>query len=156
MIGGSFIKLRRRAFTLTEILVVVAIIAIIAAVSMAAFTNLRNHKILERDTAMVRSMLELARSNTLASRQSDQYGVYFNEPTIAVFQGTSYSAAGVLRERELDSLTTIEQFSINGSNDSVVFSALKATTTNHGTIVLKHAQQGATATVTVQQTGLIE
>ncbi len=145
-----------RGFTVIELLIVVAIVAILAALSLIAFNNLRQHQVLERDTALVRSMLELARSHTLASRESDQYGVYFSEPTVAVFQGDSYSSTQVLRQRKLDPMVTIEQFAINGNSDSVVFSALKATTTNHGTIVLKNTRDNATSSVTIKPTGLVE
>ena len=144
-------------FTLIEILIVITIVFVIAAVTFVAFGNLQSQKALSRDTAHIVSLLELARSHTLGSKDDSQYGVHWDRSdTFSTFKGTSFSASNVVADETLHPSVRVHSFSVQNSTDKVIFDRLKGTTANHGSIVLvQPAHDTGTTTITVEPTGIV-
>ncbi|HCR52495.1 TPA: hypothetical protein DIV48_02485 [Candidatus Kaiserbacteria bacterium] len=140
--------MRRRGFTLIEIIIVVAIFSVLISLglfmSMETLRGTLNRS--ERD--IVVSALQKARSRALANMQQAPWGVCYIAPDYIVFRGFECAPG----------LPTNETVPANTANSIVfpspiVFSQLSATTTG-GSITI--AQDGRTATITVNQEGMID
>src|SRR5688572_9831017 len=84
----------RKGYTLSETLIVVGIIVILALVSMVSFVNRRNKSHLTSATATMTSLLREAQSKSAAQASSTSWGVHFEngtQPFFALF-AAPYSA----------------------------------------------------------------
>ncbi|MEK7596655.1 MAG: prepilin-type N-terminal cleavage/methylation domain-containing protein [Patescibacteria group bacterium] len=118
------------AFTLMEVLVVLAITTIIATISVASFAEFSKREALDASATAIVAGLRDARAETLASVGGLQYGIAVSPDKFIFFQGTTY-----------DSLATtnkIFNFSpyvrASSSISTVVFQRLTGNSTASGTI----------------------
>ena len=144
----------RRGITLIEMLVVVAILAILAGIGTLALTSFRSAKTLSADSARVVSMLADARARTLASIDDSQYGVHFATDRSILFKGTSYTdGAATNVTLTLSSNVSISDISLPGGGSDVLFSRLTGKTSQSGSITL--SLTGGTSTrVVIEQSGI--
>ena len=129
-------------FTLIEIILVVAILIIITMLILFSFRSLLTQTNLDNTSEEIMSILKLARSKTLASEGSAQYGVYFNDTTTpnqyTLFKGSDY----VSRDNSFDNIyklpSKIEICEINlGMGKEVVFNRIDGTTDQKGSVKIR-------------------
>jgi len=149
-----------RGFTVLEILISVSVIAMIVAISASAFARFNKRQELNIAVDEVISVLEEARSFTLASKGDIVYSAHFdlilNE--ITLFRGSSYSSLAPDNEvTKLSSRVMIATTSFAGGGQDVVFERLTGKTNNSGTIELSFISDStASTTIIVHPTGVIE
>jgi prepilin-type N-terminal cleavage/methylation domain-containing protein len=144
-------------FTLVEFLVVLAIITLITGIIASVFVSFRNQQALGKDVEMVIEVLRQARSQTLTSQNSSQYGVHFSSSGVTLFTGASYSAGNVTNQNYfLTSSDTIVTINLAGGGSNLVFQRLSGETSQNGSVVLTSLATSKTKTVTIYKTGLIE
>lgn len=149
--------MRRNGFTLLEILIIVAIMAVLVGVTVATFVSFRNAQTLDRDTDAIVSALREARSQTLVSQNASVYGVHLASSTVTLFTGSSYSAGTASNVvTNLTSTNIISTLTLTGNGTDIVFKRLTGETDQDGTLVLKSSATNNARTVTVYKTGLIE
>jgi len=73
----------RRAFTMVEILIVVGIISLLAALVIPSFGTWRERTVVRSAARDIESILKLARSKSLASEDGAMYGVLFYDSSTA-------------------------------------------------------------------------
>lgn len=153
--------MRRNAFTLTELLVVVAIFVILSATALPAFNIFRKKSDVSNSAQELIAALRLAQSKTVSSENASQWGIYFNASTTpnsyTVFKGVSYASrdAGLDEVNLLSSKTEIYEISLAGGAAEVVFGRLKGDTEQAGTIKLRSVQDAAeTKSITINSMGL--
>jgi prepilin-type N-terminal cleavage/methylation domain-containing protein len=147
----------RKGFTLVEILVVVAIMTILAAIVLGSFRAFRSAQGLEKDTELIVEVLRQARSQTLTSQNGSSYGVYFASSTIALFAGTTYNASDTSNQNFfLINKDVVLDLNLTGESRSIVFNRLTGETVHNGTIIISSPSSSKTKTITVYKTGLIE
>ncbi len=149
----------KRGFTLIEVLVVVAVLMIILALSVTAFYTLTRRTDLEATRDNIIATLNTARNKTLASESAAQYGVYFNNSSsphkYVLFKGPSY----ILRDTSFDQIhnlpSTIEisNITLNNSTNEVVFNRLEGDTSNYGIIVLRSLSTNETRDIYIYSGG---
>lgn len=81
-----------RGFTLIEILISVGVIAILVAVSAAAFSTFMKKDGVVGGSAALAAAIRDARARTLASVEGSRYGVKIDSDRFTVFKGAAYSA----------------------------------------------------------------
>lgn len=144
-------------FSLIELLIIIGVIALISAGSVTVFKNFRNQQGLNKDAELIVEILQRARSQTLTSQNSSQYGVHISASKITLFTGGTYSAGDPANKdfpfTLSDSILTI---SLNGGGSDVIFQRLSGETNQSGTIVLTSVAEGKSKTITIYKTGLIE
>jgi len=145
-------------FTLIEILVTITILFVLFTITFTSFANLLRHEAIQRDTATLHTLLETARSRTLASDNAQQYGVYFNtdQSQAELFRGSSYTPSSVELIHTLHGTVIFDTINLAHSSSSVVFYRLTGSTDNSGTVSLINTAETASTTLQIQETGIIE
>ncbi len=134
-----------------ELVVVVAILGVMATLSVVSLSNFLKKESLASTASALAGAIREARSRTLASVKGQQYGVRIDSDRFAVFSGAAYSA---------DSAETPYIFP-NGVRattaiPNVVFSRVTGNSSASGTIDLYVTSSASTKkSVGVQGTGLV-
>lgn len=145
-----------RGFTLTELVVVIAIITVVVAAAVGALGNYRARASLDGAVEHIAAQLYEARSRALSSENAQQYGVHFEADAAVLFEGTMYSASDPGNRRAaIDPPARIATTTLQGGGSDVVFNRLTGATGNDGTLTIELSTTGETRTVTIQQTGLV-
>ncbi|MEK7574893.1 MAG: type II secretion system protein [Patescibacteria group bacterium] len=151
-------KNRTRGFTLIEMLVVLSIGAILLFMVSGAFSKATYREALDKQTAIIISLLEQARSQTLSTKDDQSYGVHFEATKAVIFSGTTYSASAPSNVVELvNPLVRISTITLAGGVSDILFQRLTGETSQSGTITLSLAASSTqTKTITVFATGLTQ
>jgi prepilin-type N-terminal cleavage/methylation domain-containing protein len=144
-----------RGFTLIELLAVFAILASLAAGMFGVFSRMYKNRALEAAATSVASLIESARSTTLAARDGASYGVRINQ-TDAVFFKSPY-AAGAADSRSYDLRPFVQATAtLAGGGTDIVFTRLTGGTPQSGTVTLSlSADPSKTKTITIEGTGVV-
>ena len=81
----------KRGMTIVELLVVIAVLGIIFSIVLPQFSKTREMQTQKSAVGDVLSVLERARSQTLASVDSSEYGVRFQSDRVIIFKGKIFS-----------------------------------------------------------------
>jgi prepilin-type N-terminal cleavage/methylation domain-containing protein len=156
----------RRGFTLIEMMLVIALIAMVTAIAVGGFSLFQRQSDLNAAADTVIAIMEEARSKTLSSRDQSQYGVRFNNDRILLFIGSSLpvdvatlpaaTSTDGFREyvfpSSVEASTTI---AVLGKHEDAVFKRLTGETAS-GTIKLwSKSDTTKVKTISIQSTGII-
>ncbi len=143
-----------RGFTLTELLITIAISAILAVVAVPIYGNLQVSSQLNETSSLLIQTIRTARENSEASVNNSAHGIKINEHSYILYQGSSYATrqANYDRITELDSTLTL---SSNLTDDEVNFSKGLALPNHTGVIILTH-DLGNTKNISINTFGLIQ
>lgn len=144
-------------FTLVELFISLAIIAVLSIVVSTMFIDFRKNQALDKDTDTIVETLRQARNQTLSSKNASAYGVHITSTKVILFTGTSYVfGAATNSEFNLNSTDSILTISLNGGGSDVIFNRLTGETSQNGTIVVNSVGLSRSKTVTIYKTGLVE
>ncbi len=149
--------MRQHGFTLIEVLISVFIIIMVTTIITVSLSRYTRTQSLNGATRLVVSEIEDARSRTLSSQGSSQYGVFFDDNRVVLFQGDSYdSGAATNEETVLDTRVEITDVTLTGGGSAMIFERLSGETTHNGTIEIALTSDALIMrTITVQKTGLV-
>ncbi len=144
-----------RGFTLMEMAIVMAILILLVAIVVPSFSRYRKVQILKSETEHLVLLLREARSRTLSSENSLQYGVYVTSNSVTMFSGSAYvSGASGNQTTAVDSAVTLTP-SLAGGGNTILFKRLSGATDQSGTIVVAVVGDTTQHTVTISSLGLI-
>lgn len=149
-----------KGISMIEILIVIAIMVVIIAIVVLSLSRFRAEQSLQGTTADIVSLLNEARTNTISSKNSTTYGVYFETNRAVLFAGSSFSEPNSNNKQlDLDSTVNIPSsggISLNGGSSSVVFTRISGDTANYGTIILRLTSDATRQkTITINKTGVV-
>ncbi len=145
----------KQGFTLIEVLIVIAIAAIILGVVGGTFYDVIKSQALKNDYISVVSLLDRAKSLSINAKSDSEYGVRFASTTAQLFKG-SYSTANVQETLNLNSRTYISNINLS-SGSEISFDRLTGYASAYGTISVALKNSSTTPKVVkVYQTGVIE
>lgn len=147
-----------KGFTLVEIVIVVALLFILMAITLLSFSDIGDNNALETSVASVVGELNEARSKTLASEGDERYGVHLGTTQIVQFAGSSYTSGDASNVvTDIHASAEIADIDLSGGGTDIIFNRLTGETNQYGTFVIR-LQDDVTAstTVTIYQTGIIE
>ena len=127
----------RRGFSVIEIVIALAILAILTGTVLASLSSYRKSQALRNTTEGAAALLAKARSMTLASQNSSAYGVRFDtaSSTLTLFKGLTYisdpSSYFILSAESGVSFTFAPSSSSTGND--IIFARLTGEASNPGT-----------------------
>ena len=90
-------RYRFPAFTLLEIIIVIAITATMATIGIGYYANISKTKLLDKTAEEIVAYLKYAQQNSIIQKDGNQWGVHFENPSsgqdfYALYTGTTYSS----------------------------------------------------------------
>ncbi len=147
----------KKGFTLLELIIAMAILAVISVIVLSTLQSFNNNQALDKDTQAVVAYLDEAKNKTIASKNAAQYGVRMASSSVTLFKGSSYNAADTENQTyTFNSVILINTLSLQGGGSDVVFMRLTGETSQNGTITLSSIRASSIRTVTIYKTGAIE
>ncbi|OGI66466.1 hypothetical protein A3H53_04635 [Candidatus Nomurabacteria bacterium RIFCSPLOWO2_02_FULL_40_10] len=130
----------KQGITIIETLVVIAVIAILVAVVIPQFANIRENQVLKSAVADVLSSINKARTQTLSSLNSSKYGVHFQSDKIIIFTGTGFLEESLDNETiNITTPATITNVTLNnvsGTSGDIYFNRLSGSPSKTGIITI--------------------
>ncbi len=144
-----------RGASIIEILIVILVLGIIIAITAPSLMSFRKNQSIQNTTNAVVSVLQEARTKTLASYNNAFYSVYFDTESATLFTGAIYSSTDPNNEVILfESPVVLQSTTLVGGGSVVSFDRLKGTTSQSGTIVVG-IPGGASKTITINASGVV-
>src|SRR3989344_2681062 len=147
---------KHRGISVLEILMAVAIIGILVAISVSVFSSLSNSQSLDRDAQSVLSYIEKARTMAINSVDGTEHGVKFTSSKVEVFSGTVYDADNVEASYDIPTKYTISNISLTGGATELYFAKLTGNASKSGTVTVSPAAGGADKINVIYCTGISE
>lgn len=138
-------------FTLLEIFLVIGLISMIAALALPVYHDFQVRNDLENSLDMTVQTLRRAEFLAVSGDGNDDWGVYFQETQVTVFNGPSYAA----RDQNKDELFFLFQSVTHSGMNEIVFTKSTGIPTGFGDIVLTGANNEV-RTISVNSKGMIE
>jgi len=157
MLRNSLFNTKHRGLTLIEILIVIAVIALLSAIIISPLAEFRERKILDAVSEDIVSLVNEARINTIGSKNKLEYGAHFETGRMVLFEGTTFTEPNVNNEETIfNSVVEISSISLNGGGSDVVFNKLYGTTDEYGTIIIRlKSDNSKTIQIAIQETGVV-
>ncbi len=144
---------RRSAFTLMEILIVVALISILAVSSLPIYGNFQGTAQLNETSAMLVQTVRQARELSFVRFSNTNYGVKFLPSSYILYQGTSYASRTTSTD-QVFALATSLSLTTTLSNNEVNFSRGVGAPNSNGSVLLQNINLG-TKTILINSAGMI-
>ena len=144
----------KKGITALELLFVVAVIGIIVAIAAPQFLKMKQNQVLKNTTEDIFSVINKARSQTLASLNSSEYGVHFQSDKIIIFKGKNFVANDANNEiTTIVSPATISSINLAGGASSFYFNRLSGMPSISGTVTV--SVSAVSKVITVSPTGTV-
>lgn len=140
----------QRGFTLLELLLSVAIISLLAGLSLPVYRTLLSKNDLDIAATVTASSLKRAQVLSQSVDGDITWGVKVQSGNIIVFKGTSYFARDASYDENFDLVTSIAP---SGTTE-YVFSKLSGLPQAIGTVIL--TTESDTRTVTINEKGMVD
>lgn len=146
----------KTGFSLIEIIISVALLALVASAGWFSFSSYAARRDLESGAARVAALLSEARSKTLAGEGGSAYGVHFEQDRAVLFRAPTYQAGSADNRTEiLPSRVSISAVAFSGNE--VVFKRLTGAANAAGSIVLSvRGTPSVSRTISVNTLGTVE
>jgi prepilin-type N-terminal cleavage/methylation domain-containing protein len=154
---SSLYKSKNKGFTVIEIILVLALGALLTGFIALSFSKVNEHEALDTNADLVVSVLNEARSLTLSSVGNTRYGVHFDADQVVLFSGASYSSGAASNvPTALNPRVALRNISFGGGSN-VVFDRLTGATSQSGALQIYLKSATTTyKTISVSATGLSE
>lgn len=140
----------KNGFTLIELILVIALVAIIGSFSAPVYTSFISKNNLENKTFEIKGVLTKAQNNTISGKQNSNWGVYFLPNQFLLFAGDSYAS----RNSALDEVHSLpSSVSVSGISE-IVFQRPRGQPSATGIITI--TSQGDGNTISVNSEGVTE
>ena len=146
----------QKGITVVEILVVIAIMSIILRIVLPQFSKSKENQVLKNGAEDVVAVLDKARSQTLASFNSSEYGVHFQSDKVIIFKGKVFSSGA--SDNENISIVTPATISnvtlggVSGTTGDMYFNRLYGAPSTTGTITVSTSSYSKTVTISATGT----
>ncbi|OIO33079.1 MAG: hypothetical protein COZ49_03610 [Candidatus Yonathbacteria bacterium CG_4_10_14_3_um_filter_47_65] len=146
-----------KGFTALEVLLVVALFAILASIVIPPFAEFRTSKMIETISGEVVSLLAEARADTISSKNDSQYGVHFESSRAVFFKGSVFTEPDSDNfEIAIDPVVEISDIVLASGGSDVVFEKITGATSEPGMITISVVSDPSqSSTVTIAATGIV-
>ena len=150
------INKKQKGFSLIEMVVVVAIGAVLVAVVVFSFSSFRNNKIIDVSADQILSVINEARVKTVSSEDYSRFGVRLEANRAVFFKGDTFTEPNPSNiQTTLSSLVEISDISLSGGGADIVFQKLTGKTSNYGSLRVRlRSDNNKYKTISVKSTGI--
>lgn len=157
----NFLNKNNAGFTIVELIIVIAILAILAAIPIADFVLMQKRTNLDNAAQDFIGIVRFAQNKTLAADSASQYGVYLDTLVFpnkyTLFKGASYALRDVSSDQVYSLSDTIEFYDVSfaGGNE-IVFNKVTGVTQESGNVSLRvKADPSQNKTVYISNFGVV-
>lgn len=148
----------RRGFTLVELLISVAILAIMGAMGAVSLSGFRRDRQLELAASDITYTLRRAQSAAIAQENSSAWGVHFDNPSsgadsFSLFYGNSYATGTILSMNRLSSFLDYSDPSTGSTKDVLFAKATGLPGASTTIVIIRAGVASSSRTVTVNAIG---
>ena len=152
--------LKNSGISILELLMALAILAIVVSFIILNLTKFRNEQALQNTTSDIISLVNEARTKTISSVNSTTYGVHFEASRAVLFAGSSFTEPNSNNKQvDINSAVSIPVsggINLNGGGSDVIFTRISGDTTNYGTIIVRLVSDATRQkTITINKTGIV-
>ncbi len=142
-------------FTALEVMIVIAILAILLATILPSFMNFRRSSLLNTDTMNLVTLINRARLLSVSSKDDERYGIHLESSKAVLFKGATYSASEPTNETHIFSTgLTLSNIAIKGGGSEVLFAKVTGATTQNATTTLLVTGTTSSTTVLIYPSGI--
>lgn len=147
---------RRDGFTLLEIVLVVAVLALMGTLAMTSFVRSRNLRDLTVSAQNVMSTLRLAQSKAVGGEDRSVWGVHLESSQAVLFRGTNYSTSTSTQAHALPPHIELVNIALAGGGSDAMFNRLDGKTNQSGTFAVRvRTDPSAVFSVTIDSSGKV-
>ena len=143
-------------FSIIELLVLIAVTGMIVLIVLPQFAKTRENQVLKDGVQDILSSLDKARTETLSSLNSSEYGVHFQSDKVIIFKGKVFSAGAggneTINITTPASITNVTFGGVSGTSGDVYFNRLSGAPSTTGTITT--ATPSYSKIITISATGV--
>lgn len=150
------INKKQKGFSLIEMIVVMAIGAVLVSAVIVSFSSFRNNKIVDISADQILSVINEARVKTVSSEDYSRFGVRFEAGRVVFFKGDVFTEPNSSNvQTMLSPLVEISDISLNGGGADMVFQKLTGKTSNYGSLRVRlKSNNNKYKTISVKSTGI--
>lgn len=147
---------KQKGFSLIEMIIVLAVGAVLVTSVVVSFSSFRNSKIVDVSADQILSVINEARVKTVSSEDYSRFGVRLEANRAVFFKGDIFTESDPSnRETPLSSLVEISDLSLNGGGTDIVFQKLTGKTSNYGSLRVRlKSDNDKYKTISVKSTGI--
>ena len=146
----------KKGITVLELLVVLAVLGIIVSIVIPKFSKIRENQVLKSGVQDILSSIDKARSQTLASLNSLNYGVHFEPNQIVIFKSNAFNPNAT--DNETINIVTPANISnvtlnlVSGTTGEIYFNRLSGSPSMTGTVTISTTNYSKI--ITISATGV--
>ncbi len=146
----------RSAFTLIEVVVVMAMVGVILAGALTAFSSFRSSSDLSAAADLLKITLEKARLSTLSREDGSGYSVKISSANFVWFKGQTFNSQDPNNKTfNLPALIKIQSATLENLGDIVLFNSLTGTTSPGSIILAAGSDPAQTKTLYLNRSGFV-
>jgi prepilin-type N-terminal cleavage/methylation domain-containing protein len=151
-------RISKKGFTIVEMIVVIALSALIVGTTVSMFSSLSNVQSLDKDAENVGAYLLKARNQTVNAKNNAVYSVHFASTTVTLFQGASYvSGSSTNQVYSLSSKVSLVSYMFSPATTTITFQKMTGKPSATGTIIYTlNNDASSTRSILIYGSGLIE
>lgn len=143
----------QKGITTMELLIIFAVFGLLALIVIPQFSKIKENQVLKTGVQDILSSIDKARSKTLSSLNSSEYGVHFQADKVIIFKGTAFSALDVNNESvNIVSPASISNIALSGGGSDIYFSRLLGAPSKTGTVTISSTSYNKI--ITISATGV--
>jgi len=151
------VRTSNEGFTLIEIIVTMTILSMLVVIGALLFSTVTIKGDVLNTATDIKDTLRRAQWQTMLGREDDTWGVHVEATQFTLFKGTSYSVSAPDNVVAIvPNSLSVTGTSLNGGGSDVLFDDEYGDTTTYGTITITSDTSDETATVTINEVGMIE
>lgn len=147
----------KKGITVTEILIVIATLGIIFLIMIPQFSKIRENQALKNGAQDILSSVNKARSQTLASLNSLEYGVHFQSDKVIIFKGAVFSDGDAGNETiNITAPATISNIALAGGGNEIYFNRLSGAPNTTGSVTVSTSSYSKIITISATGTASVD